>query len=205
MIIYYIQNEAWTKATQYTRYNMMMHLYQQKQSVWSEHSWVVWLINATYTSIIIISIMSTFTLIYIVYSSKIINNEVFFTTCCTNDVCPVCMTVYDRERLVCRGSAVTSRGPSSAMNGGASIRSSCTTSPCSPRPVASPGPTWSGQPWSPKASSHSWTVSSKQQRTVLYRTSQALQVLSPGGRDQGALMWPSEQRATAWRHKNNKV
>lgn len=63
-----------------------------------------------------------------------------------------------REMLVCRGSAVTSRGLSFVTNGSASIRSLCMTSLCLPQLMASRGLTWSRQLWSPKASSHSWMV-----------------------------------------------
>ncbi|XP_054864085.1 uncharacterized protein C8orf74 homolog isoform X2 [Amphiprion ocellaris] len=69
--------------------------------------------------------------------------------------------------LVCRGSAVTSRGLSSLTNGGAFIRSSCTTSLCSLQTVDSPGTTSSEWLWPLKTCFHSWMV--RTNSSVLYR------------------------------------
>lgn len=78
----------------------------------------------------------------------------------------VCVIVFVREMLVCRCSAVTSRGPSSVTSNDASIKSLCMTWSCSLQTVASPGQTLSGQLWSPETSFHGWTVRVKQQCTI---------------------------------------
>ena len=121
-----------------------------------------------------------------VTASKPLNAELI-----TDLVVCVCVWLSDRERLVCRGSAVTSHGPSSATSDGTSIRSSFMTSPCSPRPVASPGPTWSGLLRWPRASSHSWMVRANSvlcmQRPCRWRSA------SPGGHDHTPLKRPTER------------
>lgn len=81
----------------------------------------------------------------------------------------VCVCVWGRWRLACRGSALISHGLSSATSDRPSIRTLCTTSPCLLQLVVSPGPMSPRLPWWPRPSSHSWMVGAQLARCFWLR------------------------------------
>lgn len=80
----------------------------------------------------------------------------FYELLCSISTQGLC--VFYRWRLVCRGSALISHGPSFATSDATSIKTLCTMSRCLQQLVVSLGRMLPRQLWWPKPFSQSWTV-----------------------------------------------